>query len=90
MGRESHYVAFFGKDQKLHFCIYVGRENHQLIESVKEGFLKAIEDSVSHIIFQINILKRKFDFNKDEHLIKFAKEAASIIKTLSSPVEKDF
>ena len=56
----------------------------------KEGFLKAIEDSVSHIIFQINILKRKFDFNKDEHLIKFAKEAASIIKTLSSPVEKDF
>ena len=55
----------------------------------KEGFLKAIEDSVSHIIFQINILKRKFDFNKDEHLIKFAKEAASIIKTLSSPVEKD-
>ena len=29
-------------------------------------------------------------FNKDEHLIKFAKEAASIIKTLSSPVEKDF
>lgn len=56
----------------------------------KEGFLKAIEDSVSHIVFQINILKRKFDFNKGEHIIKFAKEAASIIKTLSSPVEKDF
>ena len=56
----------------------------------KEGFLKAIDDSVSHIVFQINILKRKFDFNKDEHLIKFAKEAALIIKTLSSPVEKDF
>ena len=35
-------------------------------------------------------MKRKFNFNKDEHLIKFAKEAASIIKTLSSPVEKDF
>ena len=56
----------------------------------KENFLKAIEDSVSHIVFQINVLKRKFNFNKDEHLIKFAKEAASIIKTLSSPVEKDF
>lgn len=56
----------------------------------KEGFLKAIENSVSHIVFQINILKRKFDFNKDEHLIKFAKEAALIIKTLSSPVEKDY
>jgi len=56
----------------------------------KEGFLKAIENSVSHIVFQINILKRKFDFDKDEHLIKFAKEAALIIKTLSSPVEKDY
>lgn len=56
----------------------------------KEGFLKAIEDSVSHIVFQINILKRRFDFNKDEHLIKFAKEAALIIKSLSSPVEKDY
>ena len=41
MGRESHYVAFFGKDKKLHFSVYVGRENHQLIESVKEGFMKA-------------------------------------------------
>ncbi|MPM63719.1 DNA primase [bioreactor metagenome] len=56
----------------------------------KEGFLKAIENSVSHIVFQINILKRKFDFNKDEHLIKFAKEVALIIKSLSSPVEKDY
>ncbi|WP_419724666.1 DNA primase [Terrisporobacter petrolearius] len=56
----------------------------------KEGFLKAIENSVSHIVFRINILKRKFDFDKDEHLIKFAKEAALIIKTLSSPVEKDY
>ncbi|MEW9079446.1 DNA primase [Terrisporobacter glycolicus] len=56
----------------------------------KEGFLKAIENSISHIVFRINILKRKFDFNKDEHLIKFAKEAALIIKTLSSPVEKDY
>ena len=56
----------------------------------KEGFLKAIENSVSHVIFQINVLKRRFDFNKDEHLIKFAKEVALIIKSLSSPVEKDY
>ena len=56
----------------------------------KEGFLQALEDSVSHIITQINILKRKFDFSKDENLIKFAKEVASIIKSLSSPVEKDY
>ncbi|MEG1409911.1 MAG: DNA primase [Terrisporobacter sp.] len=56
----------------------------------REGFLKAIDEAVPHIIFQINILKRKYDFNRDEHIIKFAKEAASLIKTLSSPVEKDF
>lgn len=56
----------------------------------KEGFLKAIDEAISHIQFQINILKKKFDFNKDEHLIKFAKEAALIIKSLSSPVEKDY
>lgn len=40
MGRESHYVAFFGKDEKLHFSVYVGRENHHLITSVKESFLE--------------------------------------------------
>lgn len=40
MGRESHYVAFFGKDGTLHFSVYVGREKHQLIESVKEAFFK--------------------------------------------------
>ncbi|WP_297134583.1 DNA primase [Terrisporobacter sp.] len=56
----------------------------------KEGFLKAIDEAISHIQFQINILKKKFDFNKDENLIKFAKEAALIIKSLSSPVEKDY
>lgn len=56
----------------------------------KEGFLKAIDEAISHIQFQINILKKKFDFKKDEHLIKFAKEAALIIKSLSSPVEKDY
>lgn len=56
----------------------------------KEGFLKAIEDALPYVKFQINILKRKFDFNKDEHIIKFAKEAAKLIKGLSSPVEKDY
>ena len=56
----------------------------------KEVFLKAIDEAISHIQFQINILKKKFDLKKDEHLIKFAKEAALIIKSLSSPVEKDY
>ena len=41
MGRESHYVAFFGQDGSLHFSVYVGRENHQLIASVKEAFAAA-------------------------------------------------
>lgn len=38
MGRESHYVAFFGKDEAVQFCVYVGRENHKLIEAALEGF----------------------------------------------------
>ena len=41
MGRESHYVAFFGQDGSLHFSVYVGRENHQLIASVKDAFKAA-------------------------------------------------
>lgn len=41
MGRESHYVAFFGLDGSLHFSVYVGRDNHQLIASVKDAFALA-------------------------------------------------
>jgi hypothetical protein len=39
MGRESHFVAFFDADGASMYDIYVGRENHQLIESAKESFL---------------------------------------------------
>ena len=41
MGRESHYVAFFGLDGSLHFSVYVGRDNHQLVDSVKDAFTLA-------------------------------------------------
>ena len=41
MGRESHYVAFFGLDGSLHFSVYVGRDNHHLIASVKDAFTLA-------------------------------------------------
>lgn len=39
MGRESHFVAFFDDMGDEIFSVYVGRENHKLIESAKESFL---------------------------------------------------
>ena len=41
MGRESHSVQFFSNDGSVAFSVYVGRENHQLIDSVVEAFHKA-------------------------------------------------
>lgn len=41
MGRESLSLQFFNEKDEVSFSIYVGRENHQLIESVKEAFFKA-------------------------------------------------
>ena len=40
MGRESLSVQFFDKDGKCSFSVYAGRENHKIIESVKEAFLR--------------------------------------------------
>ncbi len=39
MKRESHCVIFFDKEGNVSFSVYVGRENHQMIESVKTAFL---------------------------------------------------
>lgn len=41
MGRESHFVGFFGKEGELQFSVYVGREKHKLIESVRDRFFDA-------------------------------------------------
>lgn len=38
MKRESLSVQFFNKSGAVAFSVYVGRENHQLIESVKAQF----------------------------------------------------
>ena len=38
MKRESLSVQFFNKTGAVAFSVYVGRENHQLIESVKMQF----------------------------------------------------
>ncbi len=41
MGRESLSVQFFNHDEAVSFSIYVGRENHALIPSVKDAFFAA-------------------------------------------------
>lgn len=38
MGRESLSVAFFDAEGAVSFSVYAGRENHQIIESVKTAF----------------------------------------------------
>lgn len=43
MGRESHAVQFFNEQGAVSFAVYVGRENRQLIESVREAFMSARE-----------------------------------------------
>ena len=43
MGRESLSLQFFNDADQVSFSIYVGRENHQLIPSVKDAFFKAKE-----------------------------------------------
>ena len=41
MGRESHAVQFFNAQGAVSFAVYVGRENRQLIESVRAAFMRA-------------------------------------------------
>ncbi len=41
MGRESLSVAFFSTSGEVAFSVYAGRENHQIIPSVKDAFMKA-------------------------------------------------
>ena len=41
MGRESLAVQFFNQAGDVSFSVYAGRENHQLIESVREAFFAA-------------------------------------------------
>ena len=38
MGRESLSVLFFDAEGRVSFSVYAGRENHQIIESVKTAF----------------------------------------------------
>ena len=40
MGLESHSVQFFNAEGAVVFSIYAGRENHSIIPSVREAFLK--------------------------------------------------
>ena len=39
MGRESLSIVFFDAEGHVSFSVYAGRENHQIIPSVKEAFL---------------------------------------------------
>ena len=49
MGLESHSIQFFNMDGAIKFSIYVGRENRQLIPSVRESFTRLREAACKDI-----------------------------------------
>lgn len=44
MGLESHSVQFFNAEGSVSFAVYAGRENHVVLPSVKEAFLRLRRD----------------------------------------------
>ena len=55
-----------------------------------EEFKKAMSSSINQVKFKIDNLKDRFNIEKDEDRVKFAKEASNIIKSIKSPVEIDY
>lgn len=55
-----------------------------------EEFKKAMSSSIGQVKFKIDNLKDRFNIEKDEDRVKFAKEASNIIKSIKSPVEIDY
>ncbi|MEG1311928.1 MAG: DNA primase [Romboutsia sp.] len=53
-------------------------------------YRKAMDISIHQIKYKIDNLKLKFNIQKDDDRLKFAKEASKIIKEIKSPVEIDY
>jgi len=52
-------------------------------------FGKLLVDAISHMDFQINCVKKKYNMDNDEHRVLFTQEAAKLLSQLESPVERD-
>ncbi len=54
-----------------------------------EAFAKLLTQAESHVMFEINILRRSYDLHNPEDKIKFTSEAAKVLSRLASEVEKE-
>lgn len=54
-----------------------------------DEFKRLEENALNSIDFKLYILKKKYNLDKLEEKIKFTKEAAKLLKILSSPIERD-
>ncbi len=54
----------------------------------KEAFLKLIQDAVPATDFRLSILRRGFDFNRDEQVLQYIRACVPVLEKLS-PVEQD-
>ena len=54
-----------------------------------DKFKLLLEESSNRVEYQLNAIARKYDFREDEQRIKFIQEAAELICTLGSPVQRE-
>ena len=54
-----------------------------------DKFKLLLEESSNRVEYQLNAIAKKYDFREDEQRIKFIQEAAELICTLGSPVQRE-
>jgi len=54
-----------------------------------DRFRLLLEESSNRVEYQLNAIRRKFDLRDDEQRVKFIQEAAELISTLGSPVQRE-
>lgn len=54
-----------------------------------DKFTLLLEESSNRVEYQLSAIRRKYDLKDDEQRVKFVQEAAQLICTLSSPVQRE-
>ena len=54
-----------------------------------DRFKLLLEESSNRVEYQLGAIRRKFDLREDEQRVKFVQEAAELICTLGSPVQRE-
>ncbi len=54
-----------------------------------DKFKVLLEESSNRVEYQLNAIRKKYDISQDEERVKFIQEAADLISTLHSPVQRE-